>query len=444
MNSIRYASGTRIHACNALPNSSRGISESVFDFQDEDEKARSSRPCICADCLRRVLATRNLASDLGDHMFGHLVSTELARDIFTSFIADGFVQVFEVHGVSQALIDPHADDTQNAIQQAFEAAAAHGCIRPYVVANPLEGRSPSAGQEEVKKGKTYLFKWCAFPREPFNRDELVSFLNEVTDRGFKITKSRFPATKLELRHRFATSEHALLLAYGLGPKDIPPNFFLLPIEAFSDAGLTTVDERYLNFSAFRLVGGSHEKFPRVGLEQMEDYAECLKCAQPWVYYVLGMMFSQNLVVLSRGDGSDWEHLPLVPWDGRGSIELIRILLGLVLADAVDLGQNPHIELVSDLRVCHLDTSPRSAPASAVSSIAEPHVDADDSDDFAPTSCHSAPSTIPHKKPAEKRHHSEIEKGNEDEELPRMKKRKIIEIDSGAANLATFSSTDSEG
>ncbi|KAF9240282.1 hypothetical protein BU15DRAFT_61607 [Melanogaster broomeanus] len=52
-----------------------------------------------------------------------------------------------------------------------------------------------------------------------------------------------------------------------------------------------------------------------------------------------------------GDGSGTERLELVLSDGRGCIEFIRILLGLALAEGIDLGQNPDVELRREERSC---------------------------------------------------------------------------------------------
>ncbi|KAF8434994.1 hypothetical protein L210DRAFT_3551561 [Boletus edulis BED1] len=53
----------------------------------------------------------------------------------------------------------------------------------------------------------------------------------------------------------------------------------------------------------------------------------------------------------RGEGSGMERLELMLTDGRGCIEFIRILLGLALADRVDLGHNPDVELKRREQAC---------------------------------------------------------------------------------------------
>ena len=423
-------------ACTAIP-SAQDTSDSEPESQDgeeDDESTTESRPCICMGCLGRVLGTRHLAGDLAGHMFGHLVSTDLARDILTEFISDGVVQVFESplpgEPVSRIPIDPHPEKVQDAVRWASEAIVAHDCIRLPPEGNAPEECSPLISRESAEKEKTYLFEWSTFPKEPLRGHELVLFFNEITDRAFAFAKSLCPPTKLEFQHRFAAPEqHAVSLTFGLCEEVVPPDFFLLPIEAFSGAGFKTVDERYFNFTTLGLVGGLNNVDPMVGLEQMKQYAENLKRIQPWIFYVLGMTISPDVIVFSRGDCSGWEHLALVLWDGRGCIELIRILLGVALSNSVVLGQNPFITLKPEIRTCRLNAS---------SEDSDSDVNADAADDAASaTSCHSNP-TIPYQKSVDKRHHSQIEKedddDDDDEDDQRMKKRMIV--DANSADLST--------
>lgn len=100
---------------------------------------------------------------------------------------------------------------------------------------------------------------------------------------------------------------------------------LLLIGAFSGDAFKTVDEKWVNPSTARRVGGSNEHLV-TGLEELQMHTEDLKCTQPWVLYVLGMAMS--LAVFSRGDcGSQLEYFVLILWDDRDCIDFIRILLG---------------------------------------------------------------------------------------------------------------------
>lgn len=404
---------------------------------------------------------QNVAGDLASHMFGHLVSAEVARDILTTFINDGVVQVFEGQishdeQVSDAPFSPHSEDVQRAVAEAFEATTAHDCIHPGdAPAKP----SLAVDQQKMKEEKIYSFRWRSFPKEPSNEDELVSFLNEITDRAFAAMKPHLVTRKLALRHRFAAPKekrYVARLTYDPDRGNMePPQFFLLPIEAFSGDNFQTVDRKWVNFSAARLVGVSNEDLV-TGLDDMQCYAQGLKNAQPWVFYVPTMTFSLDTVFLSRVDPSGWEHLPLLLWDGRGSIDFVRILLGLALADGVNLGQNPFIVLGFEPRTFRLEDL--HGPSDALSSNEDSQPDDDDSPDddssdddssdddgsddnrsaddgsddamstaSLPSSCRSAPASLYQITP-EKRNHSAIEKEDDNEDDPQLKKHKIAEAD----------------
>ena len=163
------------------------------------------------------------------------------------------------------------------------------------------------------------------------------------------------------------------LSYEPDGEDMRPDFLLLPMQAFLD-DFKTVDPRYLNFTASRLVGEAKNKDLAAGVEQVQRYARGLKRAQPWVHYVLAMTITRDKAVFMRGEGSGTERLELILSDGRGCIEFIRILLGLALAEDVDLGQNPDIELTNETRTCEVKnvtyhSVPSNAPSSATASRA---------------------------------------------------------------------------
>jgi hypothetical protein len=303
---------------------------------------------------------RYLMHDLADHVLGHIVSTKLARDILHKFVQDKVIQVFEGTGPRNNYnrgvpLDPTSDDTQSAIQQAFEVADQYDCIQTDTQSDggKAECSSTDTKGKGKQKAKTYSFRWTTFPTEPLREDELVSFLNNITDRAFAFAKPELAVANPELRHRFAVPEdkhHAMPLSYEPDGEDMRPDFLLLPIEAFTD-DFKTVDPKYVNFTASRLVGESKNKDLAAGVEQMQRYARGLKRAQPWVHYVLGMTITKDKAVFLRGEGSGTERLELMLTDGRGCIEFVRILLGLALADKVDLGHNPDVELERREQAC---------------------------------------------------------------------------------------------
>ncbi|KAF8445012.1 hypothetical protein L210DRAFT_3531725 [Boletus edulis BED1] len=316
---------------------------------------------------------RYLMQDLADHIFGHIVSTELARDILQKFVQDKHVQVFDESSPRnlELPLDPTSDDAQKAIQQAFERTDWYDCIRDtQSYAGETESSSTNTKGKGKQKEKTFSFRWITFPMEPLHEDELVSFLNDITDRAFAFAKPRLAVPYQKLHHRFAAPEdkhHAMLLSYEPDGEDMRPDFLLLPIEAFSD-DFKTVNPKYVNFTASRLVGESKNKDLAAGVEQMQRYGRGLKRAQPWVYYVLGMTVTKDKAVFMRGEGSGTEHLELVLTDGRGCIEFMRILLGLALADKVDLGHNPDVVLERREQACKARNVTRRSNASTAKAM----------------------------------------------------------------------------
>ncbi|KAF8433719.1 hypothetical protein L210DRAFT_3763423, partial [Boletus edulis BED1] len=268
---------------------------------------------------------RYLMDDLADHVFGRIVSTELARDILRQFIDDEFVQVFKQstprYNHNLEALDPSVEDVQRAIEQAFKDVR---------VIEDTKGKGNSEGREK-KNQATYSFKWSTFPTEPIDEDELVNFLNEITDRALDVAQSKLVNAAPKLNHRFTAR--------------IDKNPFLDDFK--------TVGPRYLNFTATRLVGEAKNKDLAAGVEQVQRHARGSKRAQPWVHYVLAMAITRDKAVFMRGEGSGTERLELILADGRGCIEFIRIPLGLALAGDVDLGQNPDVELKNEARSCQV-------------------------------------------------------------------------------------------
>ena len=85
--------------------------------------------------IRRELAeARFTADDIADQMFGHLVPTNLARDILGKLVSSGDVQVYAREGQSDAEdskqpLDPNSQDVLCALDDACENAKRHACFR---------------------------------------------------------------------------------------------------------------------------------------------------------------------------------------------------------------------------------------------------------------------------------------------------------------------------
>ena len=336
-----------------------------------------TRTAVAPGINHELAKAQYLADDLADHIFGHIVSTELARDILRQFVLHGIVEVFE-HSAPRFALDPNSEDVEHAIDLAFEEADAHDCLRqgtksdsgelePSSADTKAKGKRANATTKGKEKDSTFSFKWSTFPAEPIDEDELVQFLNEITDHAFEFALPRLQNVVPKLKHRFATcsnKHHAMPLSYEPDGEDMRPDFVLLPVEAFKD-NFKTVDPKYLNFTASRLVGEVKNKDLAAGVEQVQRYMRGLKRAQPWVHYVLALTVTRDKATLTRGEGSGTESLEVMLSDGRGCIEFIRILLGLALAEDIDLGQNPDVDLKSESRQYGVTVG---AQASATSSV----------------------------------------------------------------------------
>lgn len=86
--------------------------------------------------------------------------------------------------------------------QAFEAATVLDPIRG--VAH-LRNTSRQLMSSENEKNE-YSLGWRIFSKKPYRGDELVSFLNEITDLAFAAAKPHLATMNLELGHHFVAPE----------------------------------------------------------------------------------------------------------------------------------------------------------------------------------------------------------------------------------------------
>lgn len=171
----------------------------------------------------KLAKAQYLMHDLADHILGHIVLTELAVDILHQFIHDGVIQVLKGMGPChnnnpKVPLNPNSNEVQMAIQQAFEKADRHNCIKLDIEGNceELESLSTDVKGKGKQKTKMHLFRWTTFPTEPLCEGGLVSFLNNITDCAFFFMKPKLAINKPNLHHRFAASEDkncAILLSY---------------------------------------------------------------------------------------------------------------------------------------------------------------------------------------------------------------------------------------
>ncbi|KAF8838984.1 hypothetical protein BDN67DRAFT_970717, partial [Paxillus ammoniavirescens] len=321
-----------------------------------------------------LAGARFIAGDLADHMFGHLVPTDMAKDILKQFIADGVVKIYNSSSdTPNKPLGPKSEAVRKALAAAFEDARANGCIRSDSAAVTAETESVQAdkkqgkGKNSKQQDNPYSWRWRDFPPEPIGEDTLVTFLNDITDRALEVAKPRLDSN-CKVRNRFAAPKdkyHGVPLSYEPDGEDMRPDFLVLPVEAFSP-DFKTVYPKYVNFTALRAVGESKNKDFVSGLDQVHRYARGIRRAQPWVHFVVALTVTRSRFALVRGDGSGTERLELALSGGRGCIELIRILLGIALAEGDDLGQSSFVELDRKERSCKVSKAkapppPKEAP-----------------------------------------------------------------------------------
>ncbi|KAI6163576.1 hypothetical protein EDD17DRAFT_478850 [Pisolithus thermaeus] len=290
-----------------------------------------TRDVVDGQINHELTKARYRSLDLADLMFGHLVTTRLARDILDRFLADGTVTCEEIKPNEE-------EETRHALNAAYADAVAHACLRSDGL---LDEPTP-------EPETTCQWSWPKFPTTPINENKLVAFLNNVADSALSTARSILQDDSLQPRNRFAApidKNHAIPLSYEPDGEDVRPDFMVLPLAAFSDDEEPEVKEAYVNFTAMLLAGESKSaRNAREGLIQVQRYMRGIKRAQPWLRFATGMTVGKDFVALLRGDCSGLERIELSLTDGRGCIEFIRIILGIVLADKKAFGHNPDVEI----------------------------------------------------------------------------------------------------
>ncbi|KAI6038670.1 hypothetical protein EDC04DRAFT_3090672 [Pisolithus marmoratus] len=290
-----------------------------------------TRDVVDGQMNHELTKARYRSPDLADLMFGDLVTTSLARDILERFLADGTVICKEVKS-------KEGEETRHALQAAYADAVAHACLRS-------DAPSDETSESETK----YHWSWTKFPSTPINENKLVVFLNSVADHALSAARSILGDNSLKPRNRFAVppmnKKHGIPLSYEPDGEDMRPDFIVLPLVAFTDDEEPKVNEAYVNFTAILLAGESKSaRNARDGLTQVQRYMRGIKRAQPWLRFATGMAVGKDFVALLRGDCSGIERTELSLTDGRGCIEFIRIVLGIVLADKQEFGHNRDVEI----------------------------------------------------------------------------------------------------
>ncbi|KAI5994476.1 hypothetical protein EDD15DRAFT_2433137 [Pisolithus albus] len=258
-------------------------------------------------------------------MFGDLATTSLARDVLEQFLADGIVTC-EDNKPSDG------SATSLALTAAYDDAVTHSCNAP-----------PDKSTPEPKT--RYRWGWPKLPSTPIDENELVVFLNSIADSALSTARSIRKDDSLQAKNRFAPVDknRVIALSYWIDGEYTCPDFVVLPLAAFSDDKELGVEDAYVNFTAMLLAGESKSvRSTRDGLIQVQRYMRGIKRAQPWLRFAVGMTVGKDFVALSRGDRSGLERFEISLTDGRGCIQFIRTILGIVLADKEAFGHNPEV------------------------------------------------------------------------------------------------------
>ncbi|KAI6027026.1 hypothetical protein EDC04DRAFT_216100 [Pisolithus marmoratus] len=287
-----------------------------------------TRDVVDRQIHHELTKTRYRSLDLVDLMFGHLVTTNLARDILDRLLADGTVTCKEAESKKEA-------EAHHALNAAYADAVAHACLRS------------DAPPDETSESETkYHWCWANFPPIPINENELVAFLSSVAGNALSIARSILGDNSLKPKNRFAVpvnKNHGFPLSYKRDGEVMRPDFMILPLGAFSDDEEPEVNEAFANFTAILLAGEFRSaRNAREGLIQAQRYMRGIKRAQPWLRFATGMTVGKDFVALLRLDCSGIECIELLLTDGRGCIEFIRLVLGIVLADKEEFGHNPAV------------------------------------------------------------------------------------------------------
>ncbi|KAH7919348.1 hypothetical protein BV22DRAFT_1040991 [Leucogyrophana mollusca] len=282
--------------------------------------------------------------DLVDNVFGAIITTDLARIVLEGLVKSGTVNLDNVERPHKRRKCDGASGSNlfaASITNAFDVARARACIR----SPPLE-KQPGDVREEKS------WRWPTFPRKPVDEYLLVDFLNLVMEECICIALPHLHNHTQLFRFAAPTNKHhAFPLSYEADDQDLRPDVVLLPITSFNDKGdkkgtrCGTVNEKYLNFTAIRLIGESKSKYHADGVTQAIRYMRGTKRAQPWLRYVLGLAISYHKISFIRGDPAGTEYTDLNLNTSGGSLEFVQLLLGLGLLHDKELLTNPNTDLV---------------------------------------------------------------------------------------------------
>jgi hypothetical protein len=345
-----------------------------------------------------------VAGDLIDHFVGPLLSPEDAGYILQSLLDDKYLSILQGPRGHKTVVD-----------QAVRFAKARGCIRSHEPAPAVKAW--------LKPG---TFKW-PLPPSPVEEATFVAFLNAIITRALKALKraGKSVAGRRQISQFSAVrrQHHALPLSHPDDEADMRPDFVLLPLSAWppiepmappvSAKGdthttkkakveksveratpgsdllpafdcaipatksrlerypLSFATEKYLNFTAFRLVGESKTSDAGTGKKQLKRYLRGFKRAQPWLRYAIGLSYAKGELSLVRCDQSGTEETVLDLSHPGHALDCVRLLAALSIMSDEELGVDPAFELDEKEELLSLKKETEDASGRASSSSNRP-------------------------------------------------------------------------
>ncbi|KAF9234404.1 hypothetical protein BU15DRAFT_65762 [Melanogaster broomeanus] len=291
---------------------------------------------------------RYVADDLGDLMFGSVISTERAKEILQGLLSVGLVKVQKIVGEKKSDVLSGSTNAASALQHAYERALVHGCKRVGVD----ESKTPPKPKNSANH-VSWSWTWVGFPRSTIKEPELIDYFNRVLDTALDLDC----LSGKTLRNRFATpidTQHAFPLSYGPDKEDMRPDFVVLPIEAFEKHMPSSPAERiryepkieWFNFTTIKMPGECKTSDSNKGVAQVQRYMRGMRRAQPWQRFVTAITVTRDIVSFMRGDASGIERLKMQLQNGRASLEFVRMLLAIGLGGPELFGNSHYFSLLT--------------------------------------------------------------------------------------------------
>ncbi|KAH7890573.1 hypothetical protein F5I97DRAFT_1964097 [Phlebopus sp. FC_14] len=310
---------------------------------------------------------RILADDLIDQMFGSLISLKLAKRVLEGLLQAEKVTVCDSRGESPA-------DTTPALEDAYARARAHACKHDKVdvVKTPKKDKSTEV---------VWDWKWVGYPTATIVESDIVDYFNAVIDAALALP-CLADLRQRQAQYRFAVPydmKHAFPLAFGPHDEDMRPDFVVLPLRVLHVEQPATpeyrTDEKHSNFTMIRLSGECKTSDHNAGATQVQRYMRGTRRSQPWQRFITAMNVTKQSIGFMRGEGTGIERVCLELKHGRSSLEFVRLLLGIALADEETFGKSCHFELAEEEQVLQSSSvEPEGAPpANATSMLASSEV-----------------------------------------------------------------------